>query len=332
MGQRPTIADVAREAGVSKTLASFALNDRSGVSAASKERILEAATRLGYYGDPFARALRTGITNIFGIVVRNMRNPYFIDVMEGAQEAANEVEATIVAVNSNYSEDREMEHVRRLAQQRVSGVAITPVGSGPGIGLWQELCPELPVVVVNSPRKFTGPKVRHVDHDEENSVEAAVAHLASLGHPRLTFLTPPAEFGMDNERIDAFLSSCKTHRVAPDIFPVELRLETVERVIGSALRSENPPTAIITNSDYTAHGIYHAARACGLRIGVDLSVVGYDDLPTSELLDPPLTTLRINRHSIGRHIFEQLSAQDNIAPHREPVEFVRRESTGPYRP
>jgi LacI family transcriptional regulator len=326
MSARPTIGDVAREAGVSKALASFALNDREGVSAETKKRILEVARRMNYRGDPFARALRTGLSNNFGMMVRNMRNAYFLDVLEGAEEAASEHGAVVLTVNSHYSVEREIEQVKLLIAQRVGGLAITPVGSGPGVALWRDLCPDLPVVVVNSLTGY-GEGTRYVSPDNESAVNQAVDHLAELGHRRISFITPPAEFEMDHERLAAFSARCAEHGIEAEPLYTPLRFEAVQEVFEKALASSAPPRAVITNSDYTAHAIYQAARVSGVRIGSELSVIGHDDLATSALLDPPLTTLGFDRNAIGRAVFERLATSTELADHVEPVHLVRRAST-----
>src|SRR5687768_4330947 len=110
-----SLTDVAREAGVSTGLASIALNDRYGVSAATRARILEVAERLEYRVNPIARALRTGASDTLGLVIRNISNPYFLDVISGAEEAASEAGKTLLVVDCDYSLERERQTLARLA-------------------------------------------------------------------------------------------------------------------------------------------------------------------------------------------------------------------------
>src|SRR5690625_3382360 len=148
MAGAPRIKDVAERAGVSPTLASFALNGRGGVSPRTRERILAAAAELGYSGNPHARALRTGQGNSFALLIRNLSNPMFLDVIAGAQEAVAGTDATIVVANSAYDFDRERKNIRQLAAQRVGGLAITPVGPGGALELWREVAPTTPTVLL----------------------------------------------------------------------------------------------------------------------------------------------------------------------------------------
>lgn len=333
MGIRPSIRDVAARAGVSTALASYALNDRPGVSAESKSRILAVARELGYRADPFGQGLRKGAANSFGVIVRNLQNPFFVDVLDGAQQAASERGATILAVNSDYSSDREREHIEHLIAQRVLGLAIAPVGDAKEVRRWTELYPRHPTVILNAVRPEGCPGVE-VSPDNVRAVDLAVDHLAGLGHRRITFLTAPAELMADRDRLDAFEARCAVVGISAEPLQTPLSLEAVYEETLSALRTERRPTAVVTNSDFTAHAVYRAARAAGLEVGRDLSIVGHDDLPTSELLDPPLTTLRVNRRAIGRAVFDRLIGGSAARPvqlgdHREPVGLVVRASTGP---
>lgn len=323
--RRPSIRDVAREAGVSTALASFALNDRDGVAPDTKARILQVAQRLGYRPDPTARALRTGLTGTYGLLVRNMQNPYFLEVLRGAQEVASERGSTVLAVDSAYSVEREREHVTHLVQQRVDGLAIAPVGSGEAVDLWQRWAPGKPTVVVNAVAHQEG--VTRVGPDNEAAVDLAVEHLHALGHRWITFYTAPAGVMADHDRLDRFLQRCEELGVEPHTVETELNLDAAYEVTRRLLQSERPPRAIITNSDFTAHAVYRAAREEGVVVGRDLSVVGHDDLATSPLLDPPLTTLRLDRYALGRAIAERLLPTSRLGEYRERVELVVRGST-----
>lgn len=323
---RPSLRDVAKVAGVSVTLASFALNGREGVSDSARQRIREAAARLGYSANPHARALRTGSSNTYAFMIRNVTNPFFIDVMSGAQEAAFTADASIMVVDSDYSARRELRHLQRLAGERVEGLAIAPVGPGASVHRWQELCPDVPTVVLNA----TAPGiegVRRVGPDNRSAVAQALRHLVELGHREIAFLTAEKSLMADHDRLATFLELAERSGIRPRPVETALTLAGVWSVTTRLLDGPRPPTALITNSDHTAHAVYKAARARGIRIGADLSVVGHDDLPASELLDPPLTTLRLDRRQLGRAVFARLLDPKGLPDHREPVELVVRGST-----
>ncbi len=126
-------------AAVSVATASLALNGQPGVAANTRRRIVAAAEQLGYHANPQAQALRRGRTRTYGFVVRNFANPFFLEVLSGAQQVAAESGAALLVLDSRYSLDRERRHVQEMAVQRVAGLAIAPVGAGESIRLWREL-------------------------------------------------------------------------------------------------------------------------------------------------------------------------------------------------
>ena len=148
--QSPTQRTVADAAAVSPALVSFALNGRPGVSDGKRTEIIRLARELGYQPDPLARELRTGKTTMFGLIIRNVANPFFIDLLASMQEAAFEENTTIIAMDSRYSEERERIHIRRLASRRISSLAIAPVGAAKSVLQWSALRPDARTVLVNS--------------------------------------------------------------------------------------------------------------------------------------------------------------------------------------
>ncbi|QBI18761.1 LacI family transcriptional regulator [Egibacter rhizosphaerae] len=327
-GRRPTLRDIADAVGVSTALVSFALNDRAGVSAETKAQILAEASRLGYRTDPVARALRTGQSRLFGVVVRNLQNPYFLDVVGGMQEAAVAAGAGIVVADADYSANLEAHHVETFAAYRFDGLAVAPVGTGAAIAQWQDLRPDVPAVVLNASVPGLD-DVARVSPDNATAVRLAVEHLAQLGHRRLGFLTAPAELMADYDRLEAFLALTAERDLESRPIETPLNLRAVHDLVGRALVGSEAPSAFITNSDFTAHAVYTAVRQQGLRVGHDVSVVGHDDLATSELLDPPLTTIQLDVRALGRAAFARLWGAGSSRTHLEPVRLVARGSTGP---
>src|SRR5439155_21670827 len=149
-GRQVGIRDVARIAGVSVATASLALNGRPGVAEETRRRAVAAAERLGYRANPQAQALRRGRTTTYGFVVRNFANPFFLEVLSGAEEVAEAAGATVLILDSRYSLERESMHVREMSAQRLAGLAIAPVGNGESIRLWQDLRDGAPVVALNA--------------------------------------------------------------------------------------------------------------------------------------------------------------------------------------
>ncbi len=327
--QRPVgIRDVAKAAGVSVATASLALNGQPGVAEETRRRIVAAAEQLGYRANPQAQALRRGRTTTYGFVVRNFANPFFLEVLSGAQQVAADSGATLLVLDSRYSLERERRHVQEMAVQRVAGLAIAPVGPGESIRLWQDLRPGAPVVALNgSADGITG--VCRVSPDNAAAVELPMRRLAELGHTSVAFLSAPRHLMADPDRLRHFRRLARELGLRPRVMYSLLAIADVQQAAGKLLADPGAPTAIITNSDYTAHAIYKAARELALPIGPGVSVVGHDDLPTSELLDPPLATIRMDHRAMGRALMMRLLETGPPGDYIAGVELVERASLQP---
>jgi DNA-binding LacI/PurR family transcriptional regulator len=324
--QQPAgIRDVARMVGVSVASVSFALNGQPGVAEGTRRRILAAAAELGYRANPQAQALRRGRTSTYGLVIRNFNNPFFLEVLTGAERAARDAGATLLLLDSHYSVERELMHVREMAAQRLAGLAIAPVGKGESVRLWQELRPGTPVVALNASMEGAAGLSR-VYPDNAAGVEMAMRRLAELGHCSAAFLSAPRGLAADPDRLRHFRRFARELGVRPVVMRSPLTITDVRKAARALLARRDAPTAIITNSDYTALGIYKTARDLSLRIGPDVSVIGHDDLPTSELLDPPLATIRIDGREMGRALMARLLDWQPSNDYIAPVELVERAS------
>ncbi len=332
-GAEPTlkpvgIRDVAKLAGVSVASASMALNGQRGVADVTRSRIAAAAERLGYRANPQARALRSGRSTMYGFVVRNLANPFFLEVMSGAEQVASEAGATLLVLDSQYSIEREAEHVRNMAAQRLAGLAIAPVGLGASIQLWQQLRPGTPVVALNASLPgVTGLSL--VSPDNAAAVALPMQRIAELGHASAAFITAPRGLMADADRLRHFRRQASRLGVRGRVVYSPLTMEDVRCAAIAVLSGAGRPTSIITNSDYTAHAIYKAARELSLSIGPAISVIGHDDLPTSELLDPPLATIRVDRRQMGQALMARLLAGAPLGDFLAPVELVERASLQP---
>lgn len=324
-GRPVGIRDVARAAGVSVATASLALNEQPGVAAATRSRIIAAARQLGYHANPQAQALRTGRSTTYGLIVRNFANPFFLGVLSGAQEVAAETGATLLVLDSGYSPEREREHVREMAAQRLAGLAIASAGEGESIRLWQDARPGAPVVALNSAAAGIEGVCR-VRPDDAAAVELPMRRLAELGHVRVGFLAAPQSLMADPDRLRHFRRLAAELSLDPLVLHTQLTIADVQQAAAQVLAQPGAPTAIITNSDYTAHAVYKAAREIGRVIGPGVSVIGHDDLPTSELLDPPLATVAMDLRAMGRAMMERLLGRVPPGDYTAPVDLVERAS------
>ncbi len=315
---------------VSVATVSLALNGQPGVAAATRRRILATAAELGYRANSQAQALRRGHTTTYGLVIRNFNNPFFLEVLSGAEQAADEAGATLLLLDSHYSVEREQMLIREMAAQRLAGLAIAPVGQGESVRLWQQLRPGTPVVALNATVDGVA-GVARVYPDNAVGVDLALRRLAELGHSAVAFLSAPRGLVADPDRLRHFRRLARELGIRPNIMHAPLTITDVHRASATLLARRDAPTAIITNSDYTALGVYLTARDLSLRIGPDVSVIGHDDLPTSELLDPPLATIRLDGREMGRALMARLLGAGRSDDYVAPVELVERASLQPPR-
>lgn len=321
------IRDVARLAGVSVASASFALNGQPGVAPATRRRILAAAEQLGYRANPQAQALRRGRATSYGFVVRNLANPFFLEVLSGAEQVAGDAGVTLLMLDSRYSLERERRHVQEMAAQRLAGLAIAPVGTGESIRLWQRLRPGAPAVALNAAARGIG-GISRVGPDNQAAVELPMRRLAELGHGSAAFLSAPPGLLADPDRLHHFRRLAAELGMTGRVLFSPLTITDVQAAAAVLLAGPGAPSAVIANSDYTAHAVYKAARELSLRVGPGVSVVGHDDLATSELLDPPLATIRLDGRAMGRELMTRLlggAGDDYLAA----VELVERPSLQP---
>ena len=227
------IRDVARLAGVSVASVSFALNGQPGVADDTRQRILAAAAQLGYRANTQAQALRRGRTTTYGLVIRNFSNPFFLEVLTGAERAASDAGATLLLLDSHYSADREHLLVREMAAQRLAGLAIAPVGKGESLRLWQELRPGTPVVALNAAVEGI-PGVSRVHPDNAAGVELAMRRLAELGHSCVAFLSAPRGLVADPDRLRHFRRLARVLGVQPVVMRSPLTITDVRKAARDA--------------------------------------------------------------------------------------------------
>ncbi|MEU9242429.1 LacI family DNA-binding transcriptional regulator [Streptomyces shenzhenensis] len=335
MARRPTIADVAKLAGVSRATVSFVLNNRPGVAADTQERVRSAAEELGWTPSSSARALSTGRVRAVGLVLAREpeligTDPFFPAFMAGIETVISESGDGLMLQMSR--PENEVETYRRLAaDHRVDGVFLTDLRAGdPRPALVAEL--GLPAVAVGVPDSGAG--LPSVSLDDRPAVRAAVHHLAGLGHRDIAYVAGPEEFVHARRRRQAW-SDALTEAGLPEgtLLPGGFTAEGGARATRLLLQRPTPPTAIVYGNDLSATAGMAVAQDAGLRLPEDLSVVGFDDVPLASYTSPPLTTCRANPVSWGRAsaqaLVELIETGTTADVELEPAALVVRGSTGP---
>ena len=297
----PTLAILARRLGVSSMAVSFALNGRPGVSDELRKAALELAEEVGYRPNLAARTLRTERTAMMGIINRNLHNPAFLEVIEGFDEECSNHGYQVMIGSSRLDLTHEISLINAFSARELEGLAIAPLAPQAALEAWQRN-KNRPIAILSSAIATKNDLVVSIKTDSSMSVRLAVEHLHELGHTKISLLVGTDTVPVDPELDQAFRTMMEERSLKPDFIACGWDLQEARAIIGKRIAKVRPmpPTAIIASTDHLAHATYLAARDIGLRIPEDLSVMGHDDVHTSQLLDPPLTTFRSDRFAIGQ--------------------------------
>jgi LacI family transcriptional regulator len=300
---RATIAEVARRAGVSMMTVSRVVNDKDGVSPATRQRIRLIITELGYRPSGIARGLATQRTGTLGLVVPDVANPFFADVVRGAEQIAYQQGYSLLLCNTEEDSQRELDVLQLLEEKRVDGIVLCSSRLGPG-PLRQALAHYPAVVLVNQhlmPAEGTS-IVGAVLQEDEMGGQMAASHLIHRGHRSIGCLSGPAASFSGQRRVGGYRLALEAAGIDPQPGWTQPCRPTVEGGLqaGRLLLNQHPElTALFCFNDLVAVGVLQAAAVVGLRVPDDLAVVGYDDIHLAVLVTPPLTTCRIDRETLG---------------------------------
>jgi LacI family transcriptional regulator len=335
MAKRPTQADVAKLAGVSRATVSYVLNRRADgripITAETRQRVLEAAEKLGYKPHALARSLRSGLTHTVGLLIPDTNNPHYIDILSGVEAEVVEQGYYLVLVSAKLDPERERHCLRSLFQQRLDGLVLAPTFEDLFESEFAELVGNTRPIVFATPR----PDADSVCTDARSGAEALMDHLVSLGHTRVGFVHGVARSGMADTRLAVYRERC----VDPDARPGRClviscghTLQDGYQAAQQLLDLDDPPTAIWTVNDLLAVGALRAIRERGLRVPEDVSLAGFDDINLAAQLYPPLTTVDIHGYELGRRaaqlLFSRIQEPKGEPTHRViHTELVVRQST-----
>ncbi|HJR07474.1 MAG TPA: LacI family DNA-binding transcriptional regulator [Pyrinomonadaceae bacterium] len=302
------IKDVAREAGVSTATVSHVINKTRYVSDETRARVLAAIERCGYYPNAHARSLASGRSNTLGLIISDISNPFFPELVKSIERAAFERGYDLILSNTNYEPERTSRYVQRLIERKVAGVALmTSELDGALLG---ELARRR-VCVVFLDLGSAGQCMNNVVVDYGTGIEEAIAHLVALGHREIAFVGGPRHLRSAEKRLDAFRASLALHLPGsePQVYDGDFKLEGGQRAARALVeRGDEMPTAIVVANDMMALGVMQELRERGVEVPRDVSVVGFDDIAFASLAAPPLTTVSLPREELGRRAVEALVA------------------------
>jgi len=321
------IQEVARIAGVSTATISRVLNRSPKVRPATYERVKRVIDELNYVPNTSARSLRVGRSKLLGLIVSDVNNPFFPELIDHFERHAREQGIDVIFSHTNYDGSR-LEHcLQRLVERNVDGIAVCTSESDPA-AYEAAVRRRLPLVLMNQDGPETPLSNIVVDH--ETGAREAIAHLYALGHRRIAFISGPDQFESTRDRKRAFLAAMEEHGL--ELRPAwmiegDLQVEGGQRAAAQLLGSQPQPTAIFCTNDLMAIGALHHAHERGLDVPGDLSLIGFDNLPVCAMMTPPLSSVDIPREDVAAAAFRILSerpADAAHAPQRHTAEVVTR--------
>ncbi|GGU27808.1 LacI family DNA-binding transcriptional regulator [Streptomyces violascens] len=294
------IKDVAAEAGVSVATVSRVLNSHPSVSEAARARVLAAVERLGYRPNAVARSLRTDQTRTLGLVISDVLNPYFTELARSVEEAARALGYSVIIGNADERPELQDHHVRTLLDRRIDGLLVSPTDGGSPLML-EAARGGTPMVFVD--RWIPGIDVPVVRADGRDAIRDLVAHLHRLGRRRLAIIAGPAATTTGSERVEAFRAALGEHGISlPDDYvgQGDFQAASGRRATERFLALPEPPDAVFAADNLMTLGALDALRARGLRIGDDIALAAFDDIPWFVHTDPPVTAIAQPTGELGR--------------------------------
>jgi LacI family transcriptional regulator len=326
-----TIADVAEKAGVSTATVSRVLAGVGRARPETQARVLEAARELDYRPSEVARSLKRRSTQTLGLIITDIENPYFPELVRAVEDAARAAGFSVLLCNAADDPEREASYLDLLVDRRVDGLIIAASSLGVRQGEWLT-APPIPVVLVNTAAPDAD--LPTIMSDNEGGGRVATEHLLALGHRRFGYLMPPPRNVDAPARLAGVRRALDAAGVSRDVLtvaPGEALVGGGEAAAYDLLDRAPETTAIVAYNDLMAIGALRALRRRGRRVPADTSVVGFDDVPVAAYVDPPLTTISQRTEEMGRWAVTRLIGENGTGPPsvRLPVDLQVRESTGP---
>ena len=329
-----SIRQIAKLAGVSNATVSRVINGSNLVTPETTERIQKIIGDLKFVPNRSAARFKHGKSQIYGAIVPDLTNPFFMEMAKIFEELLVENDLEMLVSNTDFHPSRTQLSIRRMLLRRVDGVAFM-CSEKEGATLESLVQNRIPVVTTDHHR--TAPGMSDIVVNFRDGMKQIVGHLKELGHRNIGFIGGTEGLATSRDRRDSFLDAVVKFGLSSQdswIVAGDFRISGGALGMESILKQEGRPTAVVTANDLTAFGALRKVHEMGLRIPEDISLTGCDDIEMSDVVYPPLTTLRISRRQYAQILFDalQFGAEDVSRTGKVfslPMKLVVRQSTGP---
>lgn len=328
-----SMRDVAQKAGVSITTVSHVLNKTRTVAKETSERVSQAVEELNYFKNTSARLLVRGQSDLMGLIISDIENPFFADLIKSYERACAARRLEVLLCATNYDATHAQAAVRRMIENRVRGVAVMTTQFEAQLEA-QLTGKNIPLVLLGAVRATRRYRSR-IGIDYQKGASQAIQHLYGMGHRAIAIASGPQTKLSAVAYKEAILQALERAGCRPfRVIEGDDRPESGAGIAAELLTSPPRPTAIFCGSDRMAIGAMGAAMSLGLRIPEDVSIVGADDVWMARYSYPPLTTVRLSREVLGELAFSALFKMLNSkfcvgTEHTLDTELIVRQSTGP---
>ncbi|MGB9779554.1 LacI family DNA-binding transcriptional regulator [Caldanaerobacter sp.] len=296
-----TIKDIARLANVSVTTVSRVINNKpEGVSEETRQKILKLVRELGYQPNAIARGLVTKKTKTIGLIIPDISNPFFPDIARGVEDSAHIYGYNVFLCNTDDNLEKESEYIKALKEKYVDGIIFTSSSIPKHEHIIELVESGIPVVIMD--RRVDSENIYGVFLDNYEGGYIATKHLIDLGHEKIGCITGPLHTKSARERLEGYKKALLDSGIKIDeklIFEGDYKING--GIIGAErlLKDNKDMSAIFACNDLMAYGAYKTIRSFGYKIPDDISVVGFDDIQLSQILEPQLTTIKQPAYDMG---------------------------------
>jgi LacI family transcriptional regulator len=298
------LREIARRAKVSTATVSRAINHVPTVNPQLAKRVWRVVDELGYFPNTQARALVSGRSRIFGLIVSDITNPFFPEIVQTFEHLAVENNYEILLTSTINDPKRMEQSVRRMIERRVDGVAILTFGMEESL-LGHLRFRKVPLIFVDVGPDAPG--IVNIRINYLDGIRQAVQHLAALRHTRIAFVAGPPRLKSAQARADAFKTSMAEIGLSAELIANgDHTMEGGMRALIELLELADRPTALVCSNDMTAIGVMREAYDHGIKIPTDMSVVGFDDIRLAQFMIPPLTTVQMSQKELAQIAFRAL--------------------------
>lgn len=327
------ILQVAKRANVSTATVSRVLNGFPGVRERTVERVRRAIKEMNYVPNPNARSLRAGRTRLFGLIISDVNNPFFPELIDAFESLAAAQGIEVIFTHTNYDPRRLHNCIRRMIERSVDAIAVM-TSEVEEEALQQAARAGVPLVLMNQ-RKLVD-KYPSVQVEYGTGFREALEHLLVLGHRDIGFIAGPANLNSAQGRKEAFKKALRAHGLKVRLNWIvvgDMRVGGGRAAMARLLASDPRPTAVLVSNDLMAVGALQAAHQARIKVPKEMSIIGFDDLPIAEMVHPALSTIRHPRRELAARAFdclwkavqgEELLTGEVLHPH-----LVVRASTAP---